>query len=534
LLQRRPANIRIDFVAAIAADSVTSAPGAIGAMAGADSSGGIDDLFAEILDDITQDLSSGIAAPAVAPGDGAAPPIDAGTKPTASDIAPIILLQSGLADLQVTPKPVDAPDGDAKTSNKPEDSNSAAQASNQDNSGLAQILAAAQQPLLPLPPAASTSPASCEPPTQDDTWSDASDPVLLRGAEDPPPKPARTQTSVDPALFAGTEAVAPAVIAPAAAPTGGQPNNDVTNNDVTPVQPPVMSAAALAADVQTNTAAASMVTAGSVQKPANPAPTAADDSRTQRQGSTAAALAAASTEATRTFADQPASSVLPPNGSGGDSKTDATNPPTLHAPTADPSAATPAVTQAPAVPAPTQPHPMPQADAAATAAVIPPTPAPPHAAAPIAAQLQVLQSDSQDTTPNLAALAVTIASKSADGAKHFDIRLDPPELGRVDVRLTVDDAGRAQAALTVEKPQTLELLQKDSTQLERALKDAGLDLSQNGLNFSLKGQQQQSGSNTAAGRHRHHTVRAIVAADAASTLSAAAAPSSDARLDIRV
>ena len=67
-------------------------------------------------------------------------------------------------------------------------------------------------------------------------------------------------------------------------------------------------------------------------------------------------------------------------------------------------------------------------------------------------------------------------------------------LGRVEVRLTVDDSGRAQAALTVEKPQTLDLLQKDAPQLQRALKDAGLDLSQSGLNFSLKGQQQQSGN----------------------------------------
>jgi flagellar hook-length control protein FliK len=149
----------------------------------------------------------------------------------------------------------------------------------------------------------------------------------------------------------------------------------------------------------------------------------------------------------------------------------------------------------------------------------------------------VLQSDSHDAAPNVAALAVTIAAKSADGTRHFDIRLDPPELGRVDVRLTVDDAGKAQAALAVEKPQTLALLQKDSTHLERALKDAGLDLSQNGLSFSLKGQQQQNGNsgNMPGGRSRQLAVRAIVAADAtASALSTAGVSSSDTRLDIRV
>ena len=121
-------------------------------------------------------------------------------------------------------------------------------------------------------------------------------------------------------------------------------------------------------------------------------------------------------------------------------------------------------------------------------------------------------------------------------ARHIDIRRDPGELGRVDVRLTVDDAGKAQAVLSVEKPQTLELLQKDQGHLERALKDAGLDLSQNGLSFSLKGQQQQAGGgDTAAPRGRSHAMRVIAAVgETASTLSLGSAASSDTRLDIRV
>jgi flagellar hook-length control protein FliK len=289
-----------------------------------------------------------------------------------------------------------------------------------------------------------------------------------------------------------------------------------------------------------------MVANGSPQKPAKAAPAASDNSKTQPQGSTAAVLEAVS--ATPTFSDPQTSSVqpLPLHGNGDSSKsnaaTAASSPPS-HT-TANDSPAAPATTSPPAptpaavIPAPVQPHPAAQADAsnAAVVTAAPPLPpATPHVATPISAQLQVLQSDPEDASPNLAALAVTIAAKSAGGAKHFDIRLDPPELGRVDVRLSVDATGRAQAALTIEKPQTLELLQKDSPQLERALKDAGLDLSQSGLNFSLKGQQQQQGSNggnASTGRQRL-AVRAIVAADAVSTLSAAA-PTSDARLDIRV
>ena len=135
--------------------------------------------------------------------------------------------------------------------------------------------------------------------------------------------------------------------------------------------------------------------------------------------------------------------------------------------------------------------------------------------------------------PDIGTLALTIAAKSRDGITHFDLRLDPPELGKVDVRLTVDDAGKAQASLAVEKPQTLELLQKDSSSLERALKDAGLDLSQNGLNFSLKGQQQQQagGENPPTPRGRALHVRAALAIDQPAQIIL---PSGVGRLDIRV
>jgi flagellar hook-length control protein FliK len=111
-----------------------------------------------------------------------------------------------------------------------------------------------------------------------------------------------------------------------------------------------------------------------------------------------------------------------------------------------------------------------------------------------------LSAGSQDTAapaphqaPNLESLAVNIAAKSQGGAKQFDIRLDPPELGRVEVRLSIDATGKAEAHLTADQPQTLDLLQKDAPALTRALREAGLDVNQDGLNFSLRNQQQQAG-----------------------------------------
>ena len=63
--------------------------------------------------------------------------------------------------------------------------------------------------------------------------------------------------------------------------------------------------------------------------------------------------------------------------------------------------------------------------------------------------------------------------RSQSGAKQFDIRLDPPELGRVEVRLSIDATGKASAHLSADQPQTLDLLQKDAPALTRALRDAG-------------------------------------------------------------
>lgn len=93
-------------------------------------------------------------------------------------------------------------------------------------------------------------------------------------------------------------------------------------------------------------------------------------------------------------------------------------------------------------------------------------------------------------TPHVpvSALAVHIAQQFKNGARRFDIRLDPPELGRIDVRLDVSRDGQVSTHLVVERSETLDLLQRDARQLERALQDAGLDTSKEDMKFSLKDQ----------------------------------------------
>src|SRR4029077_9574991 len=57
-----------------------------------------------------------------------------------------------------------------------------------------------------------------------------------------------------------------------------------------------------------------------------------------------------------------------------------------------------------------------------------------------------------------------------------------------DVRLDVDRQGNVTSHLVVERSATLDMLRRDAPQLERALQDAGLKTSADGLQFSLRDQ----------------------------------------------
>jgi len=88
----------------------------------------------------------------------------------------------------------------------------------------------------------------------------------------------------------------------------------------------------------------------------------------------------------------------------------------------------------------------------------------------------------------IAGLAVAIAARAQAGTNQFDIRLDPPELGRIDVRLDVDRDGQVTTHMTADRADTLQLLQNQQPQLEQALNQAGLKTADDGLQFSLRDQ----------------------------------------------
>ena len=112
----------------------------------------------------------------------------------------------------------------------------------------------------------------------------------------------------------------------------------------------------------------------------------------------------------------------------------------------------------------------------------------PAARVDIVAAPRVVQAGYQTSQQqlNLPQLTFEIVRQVNDGNTRFQIRLDPPELGRIDVKLDIDKSGQVHARLTVEKAETLDLMQRDQRGLERALQQAGLDGAKTNLEFSLK------------------------------------------------
>ena len=81
------------------------------------------------------------------------------------------------------------------------------------------------------------------------------------------------------------------------------------------------------------------------------------------------------------------------------------------------------------------------------------------------------------------------------GEQEFSMRMDPPELGRVSVKLRFDQNGLVRSQIMAERPETLELLQREVRGLERAIEAGGHKSEQGGISFSL-----DSGGKESAGK----------------------------------
>lgn len=96
-------------------------------------------------------------------------------------------------------------------------------------------------------------------------------------------------------------------------------------------------------------------------------------------------------------------------------------------------------------------------------------------------------------------LHVQIQKQVSEGKDLIKVQLRPAELGRIEIRMEVSSDGKVMAHVVADNKDTLQLLQRDQSGLEKALRDAGLDVNSNALSFSWRGDQQQ-GNNAQDGR----------------------------------
>jgi flagellar hook-length control protein FliK len=83
-------------------------------------------------------------------------------------------------------------------------------------------------------------------------------------------------------------------------------------------------------------------------------------------------------------------------------------------------------------------------------------------------------------------VSVIVGRASKAMMNEFVIRIDPPELGRIDVQLKMHDDGTVQAVIASDSASTYDLLRREASTIERALADSGLKTSGDSLSFSLK------------------------------------------------
>lgn len=101
-------------------------------------------------------------------------------------------------------------------------------------------------------------------------------------------------------------------------------------------------------------------------------------------------------------------------------------------------------------------------------------------------------SGSNAQMPAFQQVAVQIRRAVIEGDDHLSIQLKPAELGRIDVRLHFTGDGRVSAHVTADNVATLDLMQRDTRGLERALQDAGLQTDSGSLSFNLRGDNRQA------------------------------------------
>lgn len=83
-------------------------------------------------------------------------------------------------------------------------------------------------------------------------------------------------------------------------------------------------------------------------------------------------------------------------------------------------------------------------------------------------------------------IKVNITKSAVQGIDKIQIQLKPEDLGNIEVKLQIGKDGKLQAHIISSRPETMEALQKEMGNLEKAFNDAGFQTDEGSLSFSFR------------------------------------------------
>ena len=98
---------------------------------------------------------------------------------------------------------------------------------------------------------------------------------------------------------------------------------------------------------------------------------------------------------------------------------------------------------------------------------------------------------------------VNITKSAVKGVDKIDISLKPEDLGHIEVKMQIAKDGKLQAHIISSRPETMEVLQKEIQNLEKAFNEAGFQTDEGSLSFSFREDNQ-------AGRNQNEELRHFI------------------------
>lgn len=100
---------------------------------------------------------------------------------------------------------------------------------------------------------------------------------------------------------------------------------------------------------------------------------------------------------------------------------------------------------------------------------------------------------------------VNITKSAVKGVDSIDIKLKPEDLGHIQIKMQISKDGKLQAHIVASRPETMEILQSEVQNLEKAFQDAGFDTDAGSFSFSF-----QEGSESGREQDRNAELRNFI------------------------